>query len=193
MGQPPRWLPVAFAALLATLVALPHFSVADYSSVQHSTSQLAAQGAPYAWVMRSVFVMLGVGSVLDGWSTLRGYAFQRAALVVFGGSLVGAAVWSHAPIDAALRFDARQDEIHSVFATATGLSFTLFAVSAAFIDPHAVRRVVHAAVGMAASLLSLLFFSVPHLAGVWQRVIFVGCFGWLIYFFRTRRTSRRSL
>ena len=73
--------------------------------------------------------------------------------------------------------------MHSIFATIVGFSFTLFAVSTAFIQHWMNSRIVSIVVGVVATVLSVLIFEIPDLAGVWQRLMFAGAFAWLIWYF----------
>ena len=180
-----RALPLAYVTFVAALVVLPHFGAVGYDSLKHTTSELAAQAAPRAWVMRSVFVLLAAGSVVDGWSALGRFPFHRLVLSAFGASLMCTAIWSHTPIDPALIYDPREDQLHSFFSSVTGVAFTVLAVASAFIESSVRRRLLHSAVGIFATVLSMLIFTVPQFAGVWQRVIFLGSFGWMLFFFRS--------
>ena len=49
-------------------------------------------------------------------------------------------------------------------------------------------------IGIAATVLSMLMGNVPEFAGIWQRIIFIAAFAWLIYLFeiRSQRTSENA-
>ena len=181
--KPGRMLAYAYVLMLLVITMLPAFSAEGYSLLRHTTSQLGAQNTPNAWVMNVVFVALGVAVVLESWWGLGGYRFQQIVLIIFGLSLILTAVFRHAPITEGVAFSASADNWHSVFATLVGFSFTLFAVSAAFIPAAMKRRLLALFMAAVATLLSLLIFQVPQLAGIWQRTMFVVSFAWLIEFF----------
>jgi len=177
---------MAYILMLLVMFILPFFSVDEYSILKNTTSHLGAQGAPYAWVMNVVFAMLGTATIVDGWGRLSNFWLHKAALVVFGTSLFLTAFFQHAPIVPDIGFNMLEDDLHSIFATITGFSFTFFAIASAFIESTRRRKIIAAGVGITATLLSMLIFNVAELAGVWQRMMFIIVFAWLVYFLYSR-------
>ncbi len=118
-------MPAAYILMLLVMFILPFFSVDEYSILKNTTSHLGAQGAPYAWVMNVVFALLGTGAIVSGWVRLSNFWLHKAALVVFGTSLFLTAFFQHAPIVPDVGFNVLEDDLHSIFATITGFSFTL--------------------------------------------------------------------
>jgi len=98
--------------------------------------------------------------------------------------LVGVAIFSHAPIDLNLPYSISEDRWHSVFASLAGFSFTMFAVAYSFISSSQKQKKLAIFIAMLATLLSLLMFQVESFRGLWQRLIFISSFAWLIYIFR---------
>ncbi len=183
MKGPIEYLVLPYLMLLGVIFILPFYSVESYSILQNTTSHLGAQEAPYAWVMNTTFILLGLGSMLSGWPYLKGYGFHKLALLIFGFSLIGAAIYQHAPIVAGIAFDAEEDWMHSLFSSVTGASFTVFAMSATFILRYRSAKAMALLVGVLAILLSVLIFTVPEFRGIWQRALFIITFGWLIILF----------
>jgi len=175
------WLLPVYIGMILVMFILPRFSMEGYSILRNTTSQLGAQNTPNAWVMNGIFVLLGLACIVDGWTYLRNYWFQNVVLTVFGVGLILTAIYSHAPIEG-VAFDVRQDQLHSLFATIVGLSFTLFAFSCAFIGKSTKQRLFALLAGVIATILSMFIFSVPAYAGVWQRLMFLLSFAWLILF-----------
>lgn len=182
-------LPTVYLVMVAVIFVLPFYSVAEYSPVRHSISELGAQGAPHAWVMNSVFILLGLASVIDGWPLLPGLWFHRTALAVFGASLVLVGIFQHAPVPAEGPYSVREDDLHSTFSGLVGGSFIALTVATAFGGARVWNRSLGPAVGAFAGLMSLLIFAVPDYAGVWQRLLFCLCFGWLTLFLAEHRNA----
>lgn len=181
---------LAYVLLMVVMFLLPPFSASDYSLLKHTTSQLGAQSTPNAWIMNVTFIALGLSTIVAGWKFLKSYWLQRIVLLVFGVSLVFVAIYSHAPIDITLDYSHREHQIHSVFSSITGFSFTMFAFSMAFIFKHMYDRWVAMLVGVFSILLTTLMFSISDFAGIWQRMIFIMSFGWLIYVFGSKRKKK---
>ncbi|MFC1866113.1 DUF998 domain-containing protein [Chloroflexota bacterium] len=172
--------------MLLVIFILPFFSVDEYSILKNTTSHLGAQGAPYAWVMNVVFVLLGIAAIVDGWMRLSNFWLHKIVLTIFGVSLILTAFLQHAPIVSGVVFSELEDALHSKLSTITGFSFVFFAIASAFIEPTNVRRLIAVGVGIVASLLSLLIFNLADLAGIWQRMMLTIVFAWLMYFLYLR-------
>jgi hypothetical protein len=179
-------LPTVYTLMFLIMFILPFFSVNEYSILKNTTSHLGAQGAPYAWVMNLVFALLGIAAVVDGWVRLQKFWLHKVVLTIFGISLILVAFFQHAPIVSGVEFSALEDDLHSKFATTIGYSFVFFAISAAFIELTRIRSVIAAGMGIIAILLSMLIFNVSELAGVWQRLMFIIMFAWLMFFLYAR-------
>lgn len=175
-------LPAA-AALVLVMFILPFYSTPGYSILKNTTSHLGAQHAPNAWIMNLVFTLLGAAVLLQAWLYLKKHCARQVLLTIFGLGLIGTAVFRHAPIVAGIPVNRLADTMHSVFATAVGFSFIFFAVSAAFMETTNRRRISALFIAVIATGLSVLIFTVPGLAGLWQRLMFILAFGWLIAFF----------
>jgi hypothetical membrane protein len=187
------FLPAVYILMFLVVFILPFFSVREYSILKNTTSHLGAQGAPYAWVMNMVFALLGIATIVDGWMRLSKYWVHKVVLTIFGISLVLTAFFQHAPIVPGVEFNILEDDLHSKFASITGFSFTIFTIAAAFIESTNRRKVIAVVMGIIAILLSILIFNVAELAGVWQRMMFIIMFAWLMIFLYSRTDSYHHL
>lgn len=176
----------AYLLMLVVIFGLPFFSAEGYSILKNTTSELGAQKTPNAWVMNTIFILMGVTSVFAGWKYYHGFWFHRIALLVFGASLVFTAFFHHAPITD-VSFSVPEDEWHSVFASTTGASFTLLAIATGFIRKKTLVRWLPILIGIAATGLSLLMFTLEDYTGLLQRLMFLLSFGWMIYEFNTQK------
>jgi hypothetical protein len=92
--------------------------------------------------------------------------------------LVLTAFFQHAPIIPGAEFSVLEDDLHSKLATVVGFSFVFFAISAVFIVSTRRRKII--AVGIA--IIAMLIFNFEDFAGIWQRMMFIIMFAWLMYF-----------
>lgn len=172
-----------YILLVAVMFVLPLFSFEEYSILTNTTSHLGAQNTPNAWVMNLVFVLLGLTAILEGWFHLHRYWFQKILITIFGAALVCTAIFQHAPIVEGITYSPSEDRLHSLFAGLVGFSFTIFALSVEFIVADRLKKALALLIALAAVALSMLIFNIPEYAGIFQRVMFLIAFGWLIYFF----------
>jgi hypothetical protein len=92
------------------------------------------------------------------------------------------AVFSHRPIDHAIAYDVRADELHSLFATVVGFAFTFGAIAQSFIERGRWRRLVCYGAAAVAIILPLGMLQFPEIQGVLQRIMFGITFAWLVVF-----------
>ena len=172
--------------MLSVIFILPLYSLDEYSILTNTTSHLGAQNTPNSCIMNMTFASLAFTSIWVGWRFLGKYWFQKIALLVFGMALLMTAIFQHAPIDVTLEYNIKEDQLHSLFATITGFSFSVLAVSIGLVTKGKSHKVLAFIVTILAPLLSALMFYEPteNWMGVWQRFIFIGMFGWMIYAFK---------
>lgn len=84
--------------------------------------------------MNLAFILAGISCILEAWLHLRKYWFHKMLLSIFGLSLMFTGIFNHAPIIEGVIFNSLEDKLHSIFATIVGFSFTVFAISSAFIE-----------------------------------------------------------
>lgn len=179
-------LAVSIVMFLAIFI-LPFYSAEGYSIMKHTTSHLGSQNSPNAWIMNTVFILLGISCILESWFHLKRYWVHKTLLTIFGTGLILVAFFQHAPIIGGIPYSILEDTMHSIFATVVGASFTVFAFSTAYIEKTNRRRVLALGVGLVAIVLSMLMFGLVDLAGLWQRIMFIISFIWLIFFFEGMR------
>lgn len=183
-----RYLLPAYVTLLIVIFLLPYYSAEGYSVIKNTTSQLGAQNSPKAWIMNTVFFLMGTVCILEGCLRLRNFWFQKAVLGIFGLALIMAAFFQHAPITDG-PFNHLEDQLHSIAATLVGFSFTALAFSAVFVVRFVLSRILAFSAGCISVVLSILMFSLPDYTGILQRLMFILAFAWLIYFFEHFRTA----
>jgi hypothetical protein len=169
------------AASAAALAVAPILMPTSYSWVAHTTSESAAQGVPGAWLARLGFVTFGfavlavAGLARHLWGRLA--AWLHAG---FGVLMVTAAVFSARSWEPGVPFDAVEDVLHSVSATAMGFAFAFGVVAVAW-------RIWRAGGGLrwlditavtASVVLPLAMVGWEQFAGALQRPIFVVAYVW---------------
>lgn len=186
-----RWIIVLAAVCIMTVLVmfvLPLFSAPGYSIIRNTLSELGAQSAPRAWIMNYYFIALAIGSVVAGWRNFEGFIFHRIVLVIFGLSLLSMALFNHAPVNPDIHFSLTEDGWHAYFACTAGLSFILLSLASGLILDKQQDRLLAIGAGLSMLLLSILMSEAEWAAGVWQRLMFMIAFGWMIYNFRARES-----
>jgi hypothetical protein len=135
---------LAASALALALAPLP--LAPDYSWVEHTTSEAAAQGVQGAWLARLGLLTFGL-SVLLAASVLREVWGPSATTLhaAFGVLLAASAALAAQSWRTDAAYDATEDTLHSIAATAIGFAFA-FGVTAVVVAGRArgSRRVLGA-------------------------------------------------
>lgn len=114
---------VGFIASIVCLAIAPAALPEGYSIVEHTTSEAAAQATEGAWLARTGLLLFGLGVFCLG-IVKRGWPEPGRLLHgSFGLFLVAAAVYSHRPFLDGVTYDAVEDLLHSIAATAMGFAF----------------------------------------------------------------------
>jgi hypothetical protein len=72
------------------------------------------------------------------------------------------------------------------------MSFTILAISSAFIEKKVKHRIIDLAIGLTATLLSILMVYLPDYSGIWQRAIFIMAFIWMILILERMRVINQK-
>lgn len=169
------------AVIVAAMLLTPLVTLGSYSSVVHTTSELAGQGMPGAVWMRIGLAGYGLGTGAAVALRWPAHPLRDLALVVFGLGLVGSAIWASHPSDPALPFDASEDWWHSVF---SGLVGTAFAAATALrlFGPDGRPTDLLSWIGLVASVVLPLWMFAdpgPGIDGLLQRTMFAISFLWI--------------
>ena len=171
---------IAYATMIGVMFVLPFYSVESYSIVSNTTSHLGAQHAPNAWMMNVVFIILGVATILRSFVFRGKQVISQYLLVLFGVSLIMTAVFRHRPIINDVEFNVLHDQLHSLFASIVGFSFVLFSFSFLLSQVKKSIKIIAVSLGVAATFLSLMMLFFPQYMGIFQRIMFIGSFYWIM-------------
>jgi hypothetical protein len=175
---PARLVAAGIGAFVVAAAVAPWLSHPDYSSIAHTTSELAGQNMPHAWIMRAGFTGFGSGTALAALWRWRDGPTVALALLLFGLCMVAAAIWSHLPIDPALGGNRAEDDAHSVAASAMGAAFAA-AVVLHLWQTRGAQRWLDTIALAAATLLPLAMLALPAVDGALQRLMFGISFIWI--------------
>jgi hypothetical protein len=178
--RPASCVLVGLAASALALALAPIALEPGYSPVAHTTSEAAGQGVRGAWVARLGFVAMGIAVLVLAVRTRGSWTLvARVCHATFGTCMLAAATFSSRPWHPS-SFDATQDLLHSVAATAMGFAFVAGVAAEAV---HLARRglgwrALDAIAVVAAVAIPSAMVLLPDAAGLLQRTMFLVAYLW---------------
>jgi hypothetical protein len=171
---------VGIAVFILSAVVGPWLSHSEYSSVQHSLSELAGQGMPNAWIMRTGFASFGGAVLVVSLMRLKNSLAVFGSLATFGTSMIVAAIFSHLPIVPILGGSIPEDEVHSLAATCMGTAFVA-SCGARLWQQRRLGLDRLSLLGLIVSILiPIIMIQVKEVAGLVQRLMFLVSFVWIV-------------
>ncbi len=177
-------LSVTYILMLPAMFLL-HFLIApDHSIFVNTPYDLAFQAPSAAVILNLIFVVLAIGLVITGWGCYNGLLFQRIFLLLFGLSVIMAALVSfHEMVNNVPQYQGKYGW-YSYFITTAWLTFIILALSTSPILSNMSDRLISVLAGISGLFLTILVYEAEFATGFWQRLLFIISFGWMIYTFR---------
>jgi hypothetical membrane protein len=164
------------------MFVLPLFSFEGYSIAQNTISELGAQKVPGNWFANTTIVLVSFGIVLLATKQIKLYWKQLIALYFFCISFFLTGVYQLAGIDAhQYIFNYTDDALHSLFYMITGFAFCVFCILLIFIVKEKKPKWQTFGAFSLALIAPLMMWQYPEYRGIFQRILFLGSFGWLFY------------
>jgi len=179
-------LSVTYILLLTAIFMLPLIAAPDYSIAENTLYELADQSPFASIIMNFLLMVLATGMVITGWHCYKGFLFQRIFLLLFGLSLIMTALISLYGMVTNVGQYQGNNGWHSYFITTAWLTFIILAFSTSSILNNATDWFLSVFAGLSGIFLTILMYEAEFAAGIWQRLLFVISFGWMIYAFRIR-------
>ncbi len=190
MITPIRIVLFGIAVILMAMVAGSILSPPEFSWWRHTASEQAAQRSPGAWVMQAGFFAYGLATLAAALRDRATRPLVRGALALFGVGLVGAAIWSNAPIVPEQPADVHEDLLHSIASSLVGAAFAA-ACAARIFAPGGSRHDFLAWAGLVISIaIPMAMVAFPDVRGAMQRAMFA--FSFIFVTRELRESSRRD-
>jgi hypothetical protein len=178
-------LVTACILMLLAMFLLPIFIRPDQSIIRNTISDLGAQNSAGAWIINSILIVIAFSSLISVWECFKGFAFQRVILLFFVISIVLSAFFNNAPVNPSVPCNISEDGWHKYFAGITWIAFTILTFSTTMTIKKQTDRSLALITAISVILLSLLSSEAEQTAGIWQRLLYIISFGWLIYILKT--------
>ena len=177
-------LSVTYILMLAAMFVLPLISASDYSIPENTLYDLSDQSPFASMIINILLVVLATGLVIAGWHCYKGFMFQRIFLLLFGLSMIMTALVSLYGMVSNVAQYQENNGWYSYFITTAWLTFIILAFSTSSILNNGSGWFLSVFAGLSGLFLTILVYEAEFAAGIWQRLLFIISFGWMIYTFR---------
>jgi hypothetical membrane protein len=172
---------------VAVIILAHFFTPPQYRWTQNTISDLAAQGMIYQWIMQVGFI--GFGLLLNLGFLLKFIAAGKISypdifIMLYGLCILLTGFFSAAPFLEGVKFSVQEGNLHSLFATAAGICFTIGIFLRLITAPTLAERWQYGIFLLLVTLTSLsLGFAengiIPVGKGIVQRSLYLVSFIWL--------------
>jgi len=171
---------------LGVIILAHFFPPPGYAWTRNTISDLGSQGHIYKWIMQAGFIGFGIllaAGLLFKFQALGRVNYPDVLVLAYGLSVLLTGFYCAAPIEKTLPFSAREEQIHSLFASLAG--FFLVAGILWYLLTSPSRWVFHLTFMLLIGLVSALFgLSENGLVslekGILQRALYLVSFIWLV-------------
>lgn len=177
----------AIIYFVAVILIAHFFAPREYYWAQNTISDLAAQGLKYQWIMQAG--LIGFGLLLNIGFIQKFIAAQKVSypdlfIMVYGLAILLSGFFSTKPFTEGVQYSIQESNLHSMFATIAGISFSISIFYRMVIAATPAERWGHAIFFVLVIGTSLLFgLSENHILaigkGIVQRTLYLVSFIWL--------------
>jgi len=174
----------AYIMMLMAMFIIPLFVGNNHSLFRDTLSEPGTYSSPVSWIINSIFILLALGSLISGWKYYEGFVFHRIILTLFSLSFSLAAIFNQDLVISRILDDIIKNELQSYFICNTWLAFTILAFSTYTILETQTSRQLAIITGISTVILSIMVSEFGNTAGIWQRLLLLISFGWMILTFK---------
>lgn len=174
---------VATLIFIVAILAAHYYATKDYNWLQHTISDLGAQGYEYNIIMRSGFVAFGILMLIG--IIWNGLSWNNAAILVYALCVGLSGIYCTKPFYSDQLYNLSEANLHSSFAQVAGVAFSVGILVQMFFERNPTLKYIHLLFFMLVIGFSLLFGIVGKYQGVMQRLLYLVSFIWLLKYYKS--------
>jgi hypothetical protein len=169
------------------IIVLAHFFTSNpYDWKNNTISELASQKYQYRWIMKTGFILFGgilaigiINKLMNG----NGKLVTELPILIYGLAILISGLYSTKPIVDGIEYSELESKIHSYSAQIAGVALSIGLLIYGFTATNANLRIVHFVTFAFVIGFSALFGLMNSHVGLIQRIMYLGSFIWLIFFY----------
>ena len=168
-------------------ILIAHFFVANPYEWQNNTiSELASQNYKYRWIMKSGFIFFGgilSTGIISKALINKEFKFAELFMFIYGIAILISGIYSTKPFIENIEYSVLESNIHSISATIAGFSFSIGICMFAYQERNKKLKIIHSLFFIFVISCSIAFGLLDARIGVVQRIMYLGSFTWLLFFY----------
>jgi hypothetical membrane protein len=173
--------------LFIGIIIVAHlFTSNPYDWKNNTISELAAQNYNYRWIMKIGFILFGgilalgiIIKLING----NGKLITETPILIYALAILVSGIFSTKPISEGVGFSEFESQIHSYSAQIAGISFSIGLLLFGITEENMHMKIIHFSTFLFVVGFSALFGLFETNVGVIQRIMYLGSFIWLIFFY----------
>lgn len=173
--------------LFAGVIIVAHFFTTNpYDWKTNTISELASQNYQYRWIMKIGFILFGgilaigiTNKLING----NGRLINELPILIYGIAILISGIYSTKPIVDGIEYSELESKIHSFAAQAAGIAFSIGLLIHGFLETNQNLKIIHFVTFIFVVGLSALFGLMNSNVGIIQRIMYLGSFVWLIFYY----------
>jgi hypothetical protein len=173
--------------LFVGLIIMAHFfTTSPYDWRTNTISELASQQYQYRWIMKIGFILFGgilaigiTNRLISG----NGKLVTELPIMIYGLAILISGLYSTKPIVDGIEYSELESKIHSYSAQIAGMAFSIGLLIYGFKETNSNLKIIHFVTFIFVIGLSALFGLMNSNVGIIQRIMYLGSFVWLIFYY----------
>jgi len=183
----------ASVGIFACVIVIAHFFTSNpYDWRNNTISELASQYYHYRWIMKSGFILFGsilamgiIHKLING----NGKLLKELPILIYGLAILVSGLYSTKPVIAGIEYSELESQIHSYAAQIAGIAFSVGLLIQGFTETNRNLKIIHFSAFCFVIGLSALFGLIHSDVGIIQRIMYVGSFAWLLFFYNRKEIT----
>ena len=180
-------LKAAYTIMLLALFILPSLFTKDLSVIRNPLINHGEHSLTCSLILNSTFLLLATGSLIAGWKYYEGLVFHRIILLLFCLFLIITAISGLVTFIDSLRNFIGLGQLQFYFITNVWLTFIILVFSTYTLSDTRKERDLTILTGISAALMLIFISESDNSAGLWERILLLISFGWIIHTFNNGR------
>ena len=169
--------------LFVLFIIVAHFFATNqYHWTVNTISDLGAQGYEKKAIMQIGFLTFGISLAIG--LLLQGLSWRTTPILIYGLCVALTGIFCTKPFTDLETYSTTQSNLHSLFAQIAGVAFSIGVLTQVFFTSETHEKIIHLIFFILVISLSATFGLLNNYQGIFQRLLYVTSFWWLVQYYK---------